>query len=202
MARTPRKTLWHRGTQFGWVGAFAPNTVGGRRAHPPKASKDWSMNINIKERRKAIRSALAATINEALVKKRGHIFKELPTVLDSKIESINKTKKVKDLLVKLGLEKELERASVKKVRAGRGKMRGRRYKRRKGPLLVVSKSCPLEKAAKNIPGLDICIIKNINAELLAPGAVPGRLTIYSEDAISKLSKLKLFTNNIVKEDKK
>ena len=36
MARTPRKRLSRRGTQFNWVGAFSPNTPGGFRAHPPK----------------------------------------------------------------------------------------------------------------------------------------------------------------------
>ena len=37
ISRTPRKILSRRGTRMNWVGAFAPNTVGGRRAHPPKA---------------------------------------------------------------------------------------------------------------------------------------------------------------------
>ncbi len=201
ISRVPRKTLWHRGTRFGWVGAFAPGTVGGRRAHPPKASKIWKQKINIKERRKAIRSALAAVVNEALIKKRGHLFKELPTIIDSKIETLAKTKEVKNLLIKLGLQKELERASVKKVRAGKGKMRGRKYKKRKGPLIVISKSCPLKKSSINIPGVDVCIVNNLNVELLAPGTVPGRLTIFSEESINKLNKLKLFTNTPVKEEK-
>jgi len=195
ISRVPRKTLWHRGTQFGWVGAFAPGTVGGRRAHPPKASKDWTQKINIKERRKAIRSALAAVINESLVKERGHLFKELPTVIDSKIETLSKTSQVKKLLIKLGLEKELERVSKKKIRAGRGKTRGRKYKKKKGPLIVVSKTCPLIKSGINLPGTDICIINNINAEMLAPGTTPGRLTLFSQEAIDKLKKQKLFTNN-------
>ncbi len=202
ISRVPRKTLWHRGTQFGWVGAQAPGCVGGRRAHPPKASKDWSQKINIKEKRKATRSALAAVVDKELVSRRGHLFKELPTVVDSKIESIKKTKDVKNLLVKLGLEKELERAASKKVRAGRGKSRGRKYQKKKGPLLVVSKSCPLEKSGKNIPGVDICIVNNLNAELLAPGTHPGRLTIFSQDAMNKIEKEKLFTNSPVKEVKK
>lgn len=202
ISRVPRKTVWHRGTQFGWVGALAPQCVGGRRAHPPKTSRDWTQKINIKERRKAIRSALSAAVNSELVKIRGHLFKELPTVVDSKIENLKKTKEVKNVLIKLGLEQELERTSIKKVRSGKGKTRGRRYRKKKGPLLIVSKSCSLEKAGKNIPGIDICTINNVNVELLAPGAFPGRLTIFSEDAVSKLEKQKLFTNNPVKEVKK
>lgn len=202
ISRVPRKILWRRGTQFGWAAAFAPGTTGGRRAHPPKASKDWSQKINIKERRKAIRSALAASINEEVVKERGHKFTELPSIVDSKIETFTKTKQVKNYLLKLGLKDELERASVKKVRAGKGKTRGRKYKKKKGPLIVVSKECPLSKSGINIPGVDVCEIKNVNAELLAPGTIPGRLTIFSEDAIKLLDKNKLFTNNPVKEEKK
>lgn len=201
MSRSPRKTIWHRGTQFGWIGAVAPNTVGGRRAHPPKARKIWLKKINIKEKRKAIRSALAASVNESLVKKRGHLFKALPTVIDSKIETLKKTKQVRDLLIKLGLENELERISKRKIRSGRGKMRGRKYKNKKGPLVVVSKECPLLKSAANIPGINACIVNNLNVELLAPGTLPGRLAIFSQDAVAKIEKLKLFTNNPVKEKK-
>jgi len=35
ISRTPRKILSRRGTRMFWVGAVSPNTVGGRRAHPP-----------------------------------------------------------------------------------------------------------------------------------------------------------------------
>lgn len=192
ISRTPRKTTWRRGTQFGWTGAVAPNTVGGRRAHPPKADKIFTEKINSKERKKAIRSALAATLSEEIVKTRGHKFKELPTVLNSKIEEIKKTKQVKDLLLKLGLKEELERTEKKKIRAGKGKSRGRKYKIKKGPLIVVSKNCPLSKAARNIQGLDICTINQLNTEMLAPGIKPGRLTIFTEDAIKTIEKEKLF----------
>jgi len=50
ISRAPRKTLWRRGTQFGWVGAFSPHTVGGRRAHPPRAYKILEREINKKEK--------------------------------------------------------------------------------------------------------------------------------------------------------
>src|SRR3989344_5369941 len=70
ISRVPRKIMSHRGTRFNWVGAFAPGMVGGRRAHPPKASKQWERKINVKERRKAICSALAATVQRETVAKR------------------------------------------------------------------------------------------------------------------------------------
>lgn len=192
MSRSPRKTLWNRGTQFGWVGAYSPSTVGGRRAHPPKSIKELGQKINIKERKKAIRSALSASVIPEIVKAHGHRFKELPTIINSKIESFSKTKQVKDLMIKLGLEQEIERISVKKIRAGKGKMRARKYNSKTGPLFVVSKSCPLSKSAVNIPGVQVCRVNDLNTELLAPGTNPGRLVIFTEDAIKKIEQEKLF----------
>lgn len=195
ISRVPRKVTWKRGTQFGFVGAFAPGTVKGRRAHPPKAQKIWDLKMNIKEKRKAIRSALSAAVNKKLVLERGHKFKELPTIVENKIEDLKKTKEIENILKKLGLQDELKRISKRKVRAGKGKMRGRKYRIKKGPLFVVSKDCPLIKTIQNLQGCDICQVQNVNTELLAPGALPGRLTIFSEDAISRLEKEKLFTQN-------
>src|SRR3989338_9904886 len=170
ISRTPRKVMWRRGTQFGYVGATAPGTRGGRKAHPPKAEKIFSKKINVKERRKAIRSALAATFNLELMKKRNHqIPEEFPFIIEDNFENIEKTKDVKDILKKLGFEKELERCEKKKIRAGAGKKRGRKYITRKGPLLVVSKDCNLIKSACNIPGVQVCEVKDLNVRLLAPG---------------------------------
>lgn len=202
ISRVPRKVLWRRGRQFGWVGAFAPGTVGGRRAHPPKSEKIWSLDINIKEKRKAIRSALAATLNENLVKKRGHIFKNLVPVIESKAEELGKTKDILNMLNKLGLEKEISRVKQKTVRAGIGKIRGRPYKNKKGPLIVVSSECKLSKSAANIPGIDVSVVNKLNAELLAPGCAPGRLTIFTEKAIESMSKENLFMNKLKTEKKK
>jgi large subunit ribosomal protein L4e len=193
ISRTPRKILSRSGTQFNWQGAVAPNTVGGRRAHPPKAEKQWEQKINKKERRKAIRSALAATINKNLVLERGHLVPDnYPFLLDSELESLDKTKQVLDFLKKIGFEKELGRSSRKIIRAGRGKLRGRRYKKCAGTLIVISKECKLEKAARNIPGLEIVKVNSLNAELLAPGAVIGRATLFTQAALERLEKDKLF----------
>jgi large subunit ribosomal protein L4e len=196
-SRIPRKVMTRRGTQFNYVGATVASTVGGRRAHPPKAEKEWSLKINIKERRKALRSAIAATLNKILIKARGHRSEE-PLVVESKIEDLKKTKDVEIVLEKLGLSNELERTKEKKVRAGRGKSRGRKYRKKTGPLLVVSNKCSLQNAALNISGVDIAIVDSLNTELLAPGTHPGRLTVWSEKAIERLGKEKLFTNEAVK----
>lgn len=191
-SRTPRKVMWRIGSHFGWEGSFVPFAKGGRVAHPPKANKKIREKVNVKERRKAIRSAIAATAIANIVKKRGHQFENVPIVIDSKIETLKKTKEIKDMLLKLGLKKELIRSSVKKVRAGKGKMRTRKYKRAVGPLIVVSKDLPVIKAANNISGVDAVVVKNLNAELLAPGGQAGRLTIWSESAINELKEKRLF----------
>lgn len=202
ISRVPRKALWHRGRQFGWVGAFAPGMVGGRRAHPPKSTKIFDQRINIKERRKAIRSALSATVIKELVAEHGHIFKDLPIIIDSKFENLSKTKEVEDILRKIGLNEEIERISLRRVRAGKGKIRGRKYDTKKGPLIVVSNKCNLIKSAKNIQGIDICLVNDLNTELLAPGAKPGRLTLFTDKAIERLDKEKLFLNEKPKTEKK
>jgi len=200
ISRVPRKIMWRRGTQFGWEGAFAPGTKGGRVAHPPKSEKNLIKNINKKERRKAIRSAISATIISDLVKVRHKLPKNYPLILESKFELFNKTKQILDLLKKLGLQEELKRISIKKIRAGKGKSRGRKYKTKIGPLIVVARNCPLETSAKNLQGIDIVKINSLNAELLAPGTVPGRLTIWSQDAVDILQKQKLYTNNPIKNE--
>ena len=201
ISRVPRKILNYRGSRFNWQGATAPNTVGGRQAHPPKSQKIFSKKINKQERRKAIRSAMTASVTKELVISRGHLVGEYPVVLDSNVEKLDKTKKVIEFLQKLGLKQELERSSKKRTRTGNPRRRGRHYKKRKGPLLVVSGMCELINAAKNIPGVEITEIQNLNTELLAPGCDCGRLTLYTKAAIELIDKNKLFTQETRKSKK-
>ncbi|HLG24236.1 MAG TPA: 50S ribosomal protein L4 [Candidatus Nanoarchaeia archaeon] len=193
ISRVPRKIMTRRGTRLNWVGAFMPGTVGGRRAHPPKIEKIWYQKINDKERVKAIRSAISATVSKETVTARGHnVPKDFPFAIDNSFEALNKTKSVFEALTKLGLEEELERTSEKKIRAGRGKSRGRKYKKKKGLLIVVANKEKLSKALAGIPGLDIVDVKSLNVELLAPGGNPGRLTLWTNDAIALMEKENLF----------
>ena len=192
ISRVPRKIMSRRGERMNWVGAFAPGTVGGRKAHPPKAGKDWTKKINKKERRKAIRSAIAATLSKELVSKNHIIPDNYPFIIENKIESLKKTKQVKDVLKKIGLEKELSRINERTIRSGKGKKRGRKYKSKAGPLIIVSKECALLKAAKNIAGINVRQVKSLNAKSLAPSANPGRLAIWTQDAIKELENKKLF----------
>ena len=192
ISRVPRKTLSHSGSSFYWVGAVAPGTVGGRRAHPPKSEKIWEQKINKKERKKAIRSALSAVVRPELVKERGHMLPNIyPFLMSDEIEGISKTKDVLKVLKTIGLDKEMERNSKTRIRAGRGKSRGRRLVRNRGILIVVSKECPLIKAAENLP-LEVKRVDEINAEDLAPGGLPGRLTIFTQGAVREIENRKLF----------
>lgn len=193
LSRMPRKTMNRRGTSMHWVGAFAPGTVGGRRAHPPTAEKNWYQKINEKERKKAIRSALAATVLPQAVTQRGHFLpKEYPFAISDDFEKIEKTSKVKEALEKLGLKEELQRGEKRKIRAGKGKARGRAYKKPKSILITVTDNCKLLHTARNLPGVEVVPIKNISAMHLAPGAKPGRLTLYTAGAIKKIEEEKLF----------
>lgn len=193
ISRVTRKIMTRRGTRFFWVGAVSPGTRGGRRAHPPKAEKIWEQKINQKENRKAIRSALAATLNKEIVKERGHLVPEnYPFIIDKEIEQLTKTKDIEEILNKLNFQEELQRSLVKKIRAGIGKLRGRKYQKKKGLLIVTGSVCPLLKAAQNIPGTDVVQVNQLNAHLLAPGCQPGRITLFTENAIDVMEKNKLF----------
>ncbi|MBI2971977.1 MAG: 50S ribosomal protein L4 [Candidatus Aenigmarchaeota archaeon] len=167
---------------------FVPQAVKGRRAHPPKAAKVWEERINAKEKRLALISALAAGAQQELVTKRGHkVGTEVPIIFVDNFENLARTKDVKALLEKL-LPAELTRSAEKKVRAGRGKMRGRRYKTKKGPLIIVSRQCDLVKAARNIPGIDVATPSTLGTELLAPGTHAGRFLILTKAACAALEK--------------
>ena len=71
-------------------------------------------------------------------------------------------------------------------------MRGRKYRRKLGPLITISKTCYAEKAAGNIPGVEIVQVKHLNANLLAPGTHAGRLAVWTKSAIEILGKDRLF----------
>ena len=172
---------------------IVPQAVKGRKAHPPKAEKNWAVKINDTERKLAIRSAIAATTNKEIVLKRGHKVEdvsELPMIIEDSFQKLTKTKEITEVLKKLGLEKELERCLVKKVRAGKGTMRGRKYKIKTGPLVVVSK-CD-SKAYSNIPGVTCINVNSLNAEVLAPGTHAGRLAVWTKSAIEELEKNNLY----------
>jgi large subunit ribosomal protein L4e len=203
ISRVPRKTMSHRGSQFFWVGANAPGMRGGRKAHPPKIEKVWAWKINDKEKRKAIRSAISATIVRDKVVARGHLVPQnYPFIVNEELEKINKTQQLIEVLTKLGFADELKRASKPRIRAGKGKQRGRRNVFKKSLLLVVQDLSEIRKAAGNVPGIDVIIARKLNAEALAPGGHPGRATIFTIKAIEELKKGFFTSKKIAPELKK
>jgi large subunit ribosomal protein L4e len=188
MARMPRvhgkSAAWQA-----WRARFVPQAKGGREAHPPKPEKNWVQKVNDKELKLAIRSAIAACTVPELVKLRGHRFvSSLPVVFADEFESIKKTKDVISIFSKLGLAAELERTKNRKVRAGRGKMRGRRYYVKKGVLFVASKECSVIAAVRNISGSDAVQASDLTVEHLAPGCQAGRLAVFTKSALDAVQK--------------
>ena len=181
-SRVPRLTQGRRA-------ALAPCVVGGRRAHPPKAEKDWKEKINKKEKVKAIKSALAATTDKTMVSNRGHNFDDkitLPIIIDDKFGNSKKTKEVIEILEKIGIYDDILRATNgRHIRAGRGKMRGRKYKTPKS-ILIVSTREKIYKSSRNLTGIDVVEPKNLNIEHLAPGGIAGRLTIITKSDLKKI----------------
>jgi large subunit ribosomal protein L4e len=185
MSRVPRQKGSSRA-------AFGVSIVGGHAAFPPKSEKIIRKEINKKERRLAIRSSIAASAKREVVAHRGHsvdTISQLPIIVDDEMQSLKKTREVKILFQKLGIWPDVERADRKKIRAGRGKTRGRKKKEGKGPLIVISEDLGIVKAAMNLPGVDIVNVRNLNAELLAPGAHPGRLVVWTESAFNALDEV-------------
>lgn len=188
--------------------ATNPNNVGGARAHPPRVVAVRGEKVNVKERRKARRSAIAAVANADLVAARGHRWDtgfKLPIVLESDFETLferaqadreendekGPTQVLLDVLHNVGLNDDLERAREGvHQRAGRGKMRGRRWKGPRSVLIVASNAPHLVRAARNLPGVDVVSPKTMSCESLAPGGTPGRLTVFTESALAELKEMR------------
>lgn len=183
MSRIPKKTMWRRGTQFSWVGAIVPSTIGGRRAHPPKGYIRIK-KINKKEYTKAMLSSLSyINSNEELNKKYDSlkdkkINLKLPLVVEDKLFSL----KTKEILIALKkILGEVYSVSLQKrvQRPGKGKLRGRKNKRNAGALIVIAKD---EKIKLN--GVDIIKAKDLTVSDLVNGG--ARVTVFSENAIKEL----------------
>ncbi len=187
ISRIPRKTMWRRGTQFFWIGAEISSTRGGRKAHPPRPEKNLKKKINKKEKRIAIESAIAATGNNNLVKNRykrlkNKEIKNLPFIVESKIITL-KTKQLVESLKKILGELFDVALQKKSIRAGKGKLRGRKYKKTAGVLLIIGKNEKLKLQGMEIKNIDKLSIKDLYPL--------GRLVVYTEQAIKDLKEKKI-----------
>jgi large subunit ribosomal protein L4e len=145
---------------------------------PTKTWRKWHKKININQKRYAVASALAASAVPALVMARGHLIDEVPEVplvLENAVESTDKTSAAKDLLAAVGALDDVDKAgNSKKIRAGKGKMRNRRFTMRRGPLVIYAANDGIEKAFRNLPGVELCCVDRLNLLQLAPGGHMGR----------------------------
>ena len=173
-------------------GVTLASMVGGRSAHSPRSNKILYKKINDKERKIARFSAIAMTADKSAVRKRGHKFDDeihLPVVIE---DTLNEVKKIKDaitLFENIGIYDDVLRAKEgKKIRAGRGKMRGRRYKQPRSILVVGTSSSDL-RVFKSMPGVEVATPDSLSIRKLAPGGVGGRLVVYTAAAIKKLGEV-------------
>lgn len=172
---------------------IVPHSNKGRRAHPPKPWKILRERINRKEKYKAIRSALNASLEKPLVERRHRFAGTLPIVITGQFEEVKRVQDARKVLEALGLESDLQKAHEgRKMRSGRSRLRKGGYYEPKSILIVYAKDKGLQKAVRNLPGVDAVDVKNLNAELLAPGGDAGRLIVWTQDALDEMNQEKLF----------
>jgi large subunit ribosomal protein L4e len=190
VARIPR--ISGSGTQAGGAGAFGNMCRGGRMFAPTKIYRRWHRKINQHQKRFAVVSALAASAVTALVQARGHKIEnvaEIPLVVDNSVQSYAKTKDAVAFLDAIKALDDVNRVNDSRtIRAGRGKMRNRRYVHRRGPMLVLDNSKGVA-AFRNIYGLDTANVNSLNLLHLAPGGHLGRFIIWSKGAFEQLDKI-------------
>merc|ERR1719504_172066 len=131
-----------------------------------------------------------AAMAEAAAWHRVEEVAELPLVMSAGAEGVAKTKKAVELLKKAGLAAELEKVlASKKLRAGQGRMRNKRYTMRRGPLVIYKEDNGISRAFRAIPGVDLACVSRMNLLQLAPGGTFGRLIIWTEPAFKELQAL-------------
>lgn len=188
VARIPR--VGGSGTHRSGQAAFGNMCRGGRMFAPTKTWRRWHVSINQKQKRYATASAVAATSIAPLVLARGHkveTIPEVPLVVSNEFESLAQTKAAVAALKAIGAHRDIAKVVASKtLRAGKGKMRGRRFTQRRGPLVIYGENKGLVKALRNIPGVETCSVERLNLLQLAPGSHLGRFVIWTESAVKAI----------------
>jgi len=183
ISRVPRKIMMRNGASFNSVGATVSSARGGRNPHGPRSEKNRFLKINKKELILALKSAFAATINEKSISEKYNKKLISGFVFDDSILTL-KTKDFLKLLQSVLKEGYGSALKVKKVRAGKGKLRGRKYKSNAGLLFIIASNENM-----NRKGIDVVKANEIKLSDLSPNGVPGRLTCYTENAIKEIGEL-------------
>jgi len=167
IARTPSTVMSRRGTRFVRRGAFAANARGGREAHPPKTAKIWVGEINKKESKKALTSALSMNSSMEIMKqaypKTDFSNMTLPLIVDDKILDMKKSKEIKNAL---------------------GTILGKASNLLEKNILIVSEK---GMKAKSL-GFEFVKATEINVLHLSPAGRPGRFMIFTESSMKEMEK--------------
>jgi large subunit ribosomal protein L4e len=190
VSRIPR--MRGSGTSRSGQGANGNMCRAGRMAHPLRTWRRWHRKVNLKQRRHALAAAIAATAVTPLVLARGHRvtgIPQLPLIFNNSINDVSKAKEVIKVFERFKIDEDINRVRLaKKIRAGKGKLRNRRFKNRRGPLVIGDdNSKGLARALRNIPGVDFLHVHRLNIRHLAPGGHLGRFCIWTESAIKALN---------------
>jgi large subunit ribosomal protein L4e len=185
---------------------------------PTKVWRKWHQKINLNQkwvpplaysfllfcvhliltcfRRFATASALAASSVPSLLLARGHHIStvpEVPLVISSSAftdAKITKTSAALALLKTVGAGPDVAKVRTsRKLRAGKGKLRGRRHRQRRGPLIVYNPDedgKELVRAFRNIPGVETSSVFAMNLLQLAPGGHLGRFIVWTSSAFAAL----------------
>ena len=180
ISRVPRKIMSRSGASFNWIGATVASTRGGRRPHAPRAEKNLFKKVNKKELLIALKSALVGTFSATALEKKYNRKMEMGGVFDSGILDV-KTKDFVLAMKEVFGESMISVLKHKTIRAGIGKMRGRKYKSTAGLLFVIGNEETMKRK-----GIEVVHVKDLLVQDLAPNGVVGRLVCYSEKAIGEI----------------
>jgi len=163
---------------------------------PTKVWRKWHVKLSLGQKRFATASAIAASASAPLLMARGHrisTIAEVPFVVSSSAFSVAKTSAAVKLLHAVGAGPDVAKVKKsRKLRAGKGKMRGRRYRQRRGPLVVYNPDTDGKEvgmAFRNIAGVEVSSVYALNLLQLAPGGHLGRFVIWTSGAFEALDKV-------------
>ncbi|CAE8587775.1 unnamed protein product, partial [Polarella glacialis] len=157
--------------------------------NPTKIWRRWHRRVIVTQKRHDVVTALAASSLPPLVMARGHRIgevAELPLVVSDGLESVQKTNQAVEALNKLGCGPELQKVlDSKRLHAGQGKARNRRFRMRLGPLVIYKEENGISRAMRSIPGVVTACVDSLNLLRLAPGGSIGRFIIWTEGAFKQ-----------------
>lgn len=137
-----------------------PNVIGGRRAHPPKIEKEIKKKMNKKEKKQAVRSLFSELEfqNNLMLKEE----KKAVLFSDSFFEQIETRAEILSFFEKFYPQ---EVSQKKKLRAGKGKMRNRKFQNLKKIHFFVPSSLKQEpklKLLSNFSFLKLIFVSSFN----------------------------------------